>query len=255
MRIRGRPSPFPAGRTRPSCCGRPRRMGAMCMRYYVKTAFQPAFELEDARRLAGELDVPMTVIEADILAVPGGGGQRAGPVLPLQAAAVFRAVAAPPAATGTRVLAGRHQRLGRRGGPARYAGPAGAGGPLPPAGVRPDQGRSAAPVQGGGAVYLGQARLCLPGHPHPHRHAASQRRTWRGWSAAEDALFPPGVCRFPGAACGEDGARIQVTAAQMALASGKTGGNSGAAQAGFYGRPAGSNAAAGVPMRRELDGQ
>ena len=38
--------------------------------YYVKTAFQPEFELEDARRLAGELDIPMTVVELDILAVP-----------------------------------------------------------------------------------------------------------------------------------------------------------------------------------------
>ena len=38
--------------------------------YYVKTAFQPEFELEDARRLAGELDIPMTVVEPDILAVP-----------------------------------------------------------------------------------------------------------------------------------------------------------------------------------------
>ena len=37
--------------------------------YYIKTAFQPAFELEDARRLAKELDVPMTVIELDVLAV------------------------------------------------------------------------------------------------------------------------------------------------------------------------------------------
>lgn len=36
--------------------------------YYVKTAFQPAFELEDAKKLARQLDVPMTVIEADILA-------------------------------------------------------------------------------------------------------------------------------------------------------------------------------------------
>lgn len=35
--------------------------------YYIKTAFQPAFELEDARRLADELSVPMKVIEADIL--------------------------------------------------------------------------------------------------------------------------------------------------------------------------------------------
>ena len=38
--------------------------------YYVKTAFQPEFELQDARRLAQEVSVPMTVVEADILAVP-----------------------------------------------------------------------------------------------------------------------------------------------------------------------------------------
>ena len=38
--------------------------------YYVHSAFQPAFELEDARRLAGALGVPMTVVEADILSVP-----------------------------------------------------------------------------------------------------------------------------------------------------------------------------------------
>ena len=36
----------------------------------MKTAFQPEFELEDARRLAGELDIPMRVVELDILAVP-----------------------------------------------------------------------------------------------------------------------------------------------------------------------------------------
>ena len=38
--------------------------------YYVKTAFQPQFELEDTRRLAEEISIPMTVVEADILAVP-----------------------------------------------------------------------------------------------------------------------------------------------------------------------------------------
>ena len=36
--------------------------------YLVKTAFQPAFELEDARRVAAALGVPLTVIEADVLA-------------------------------------------------------------------------------------------------------------------------------------------------------------------------------------------
>lgn len=39
--------------------------------YYVHSAFQPAFELADARRLAEETGVPLTVVEADILAVPG----------------------------------------------------------------------------------------------------------------------------------------------------------------------------------------
>lgn len=36
--------------------------------YYVKSQFQPEFELEDARRLAAELDVRMTVIPLDVLA-------------------------------------------------------------------------------------------------------------------------------------------------------------------------------------------
>ncbi|MDE8702901.1 7-cyano-7-deazaguanine synthase [Adlercreutzia equolifaciens] len=36
--------------------------------YLVKTAFQPTFELEDARRVADALGVPLTVIEADVLA-------------------------------------------------------------------------------------------------------------------------------------------------------------------------------------------
>ena len=43
--------------------------GAEIRPFYLKTAFQPAFELEDARRLAKELDVPMTVIELDVLSV------------------------------------------------------------------------------------------------------------------------------------------------------------------------------------------
>lgn len=48
-----------------------KRYGCAVRAYYVKTAFQPAFELEDAERLAAELDVPMTVIEKDILSEPG----------------------------------------------------------------------------------------------------------------------------------------------------------------------------------------
>lgn len=46
------------------------RYGREVRAYYVHTVFQPAFELADAKRLAEELDVPLTVVEADVLAVP-----------------------------------------------------------------------------------------------------------------------------------------------------------------------------------------
>lgn len=35
--------------------------------YYVKTAFQPQFELDDAIRLASKINVPMKIIELDIM--------------------------------------------------------------------------------------------------------------------------------------------------------------------------------------------
>ena len=38
--------------------------------YYVSTPFQPAWELADARRLASELGAPLTVVELDVLACP-----------------------------------------------------------------------------------------------------------------------------------------------------------------------------------------
>lgn len=44
--------------------------GAEIRPFYLKTAFQPAFELEDARRLCRELGAELTVIELDVLALP-----------------------------------------------------------------------------------------------------------------------------------------------------------------------------------------
>ena len=38
--------------------------------YYVKSAFQPQFELKDARKLAQELGAKMTVLELDVLSEP-----------------------------------------------------------------------------------------------------------------------------------------------------------------------------------------
>lgn len=42
--------------------------------YYVRSAFQPAFELRDARRLAEELGASLTVLDADVLSVPSIAG-------------------------------------------------------------------------------------------------------------------------------------------------------------------------------------
>lgn len=44
-----------------------RECGADLRAYYVRSAFQPRFELEDARRLAAQLGAAMTVIDVDIL--------------------------------------------------------------------------------------------------------------------------------------------------------------------------------------------
>ncbi len=44
--------------------------GADVRAYYVKTPFQPQFEYDDAVLLARQLDVPMTVLELDVLADP-----------------------------------------------------------------------------------------------------------------------------------------------------------------------------------------
>lgn len=41
--------------------------GAQVHAYYVKSPFQPQFELDDARRLAEQLDVPITVLPLDVL--------------------------------------------------------------------------------------------------------------------------------------------------------------------------------------------
>ena len=47
-----------------------KQLGAEVRAYYVKTAFQPQFELDDAKRLAEELHADMTVLRVDILSDP-----------------------------------------------------------------------------------------------------------------------------------------------------------------------------------------
>lgn len=46
------------------------RCGCDIHAYYVKSAFQPQFELEDAEKLAKELGAQMTILELDVLSEP-----------------------------------------------------------------------------------------------------------------------------------------------------------------------------------------
>ena len=44
-----------------------KQSGARIKAYYVKTPFQPQFEYDDALRLAGQLDIPVTALFLDVL--------------------------------------------------------------------------------------------------------------------------------------------------------------------------------------------
>lgn len=44
-----------------------KKCGVDVTAYYVKSAFQPQFEFEDAKRIASELEIPLKIIEANIL--------------------------------------------------------------------------------------------------------------------------------------------------------------------------------------------
>ena len=45
-----------------------KKYGAQVQAYYVKSVFQPQFELEDAMHLARELEIPLRVLAVDVLA-------------------------------------------------------------------------------------------------------------------------------------------------------------------------------------------
>lgn len=46
------------------------KAGADIGAYYIKTAFQPEFELEDAKRVCRELGTPLTILTLDVMSVP-----------------------------------------------------------------------------------------------------------------------------------------------------------------------------------------
>ena len=74
-----------------------RQTGAEVHAYYVKTAFQPEFEYEDAMGLAKQLGTQVTVLRLNALSGrPPRGGQPCQPLLLLQAEYLWEYLAGGP---------------------------------------------------------------------------------------------------------------------------------------------------------------
>lgn len=80
------------------------RCGARVRPYYVRSPFQPQFELEDAVRLTEQLGVELTVLPVDILAVPAVAANPPDRCYHCKKG-IFSAIAARAAADGFPVLA------------------------------------------------------------------------------------------------------------------------------------------------------
>ena len=151
--------------------------------YFVRSAFQPDFELRDAQRLADELGASLTVLDADVLSVPRIAENPPDRCYYCKQT-LFRTVLDAAAKDGFPVLmdgTNASDNAGER------------------PGMRAVQGRYPAAFQSGGAVYLGETRLRLPCYPDSrwgqnHCRKAPECGSGRGFHV----LF--GLFRFPGAA-------------------------------------------------------
>ena len=179
--------------------------------YYVSTAFQPAFEREDARRLAQELGVPMTVIETDVLAVPEAAANGPDRRYHCKRALFSRSAASPR--RRPHPAPGRHQRLGRRRGPAQM--PAlrelEVRSPLRECGLTKEEVRARSRRPGSSPGTSPPMPVWPPAFPPA---PPSPPPIWSGWSRAEDSLFALGFSDFRVRLAG-DAARIQIPADQM----------------------------------------
>ena len=192
--------------------------GARARAYYVNSAFQPAFELEDARRLAGELNADMKVLPVDVLAsetVTANPPDRCYHCKQM----IFRTILAAAEADGFPVLldgTNASDDVGDRPG-MRALRELAVRSPLRECGLTKDEVRRLS-REAGLFTWEKPAYACLATRiPTGTRITAGDlARVER----AEDALSRLGFADFR-VRLREDGARIQVTAAQMALARAK----------------------------------
>ena len=126
-----------------------RQAGAEVHAYYVKTAFQPEFEYEDAMGLAKQLGAQVTVLRLNALSDPQVAANPANRCYYCKQN-IFGNIWRAARADGFTVLLDGTNASDQ----ARHEGAAGASGPLPAAGGRADQGYDPGEVPGGRTLHL-----------------------------------------------------------------------------------------------------
>lgn len=158
--------------------------GADVRAYYVKGAFQPQFELDDAQRLARDIHAPMTVLRADVLRDETVTANPANRCYYCKKV-VFSSIAQAALADGYTVLLDGTNASDDAGDRPGMRALQELQVLLAAAPVRPDEAGDPAAVERGEAIHLGQARLRVSRHAHPdggedHRREAQRDGERRG---------------------------------------------------------------------------
>ena len=168
------------------------RYGADIRPYYVKTAFQPQFELDDALRLAAQLGTTLTVVRHNILSVPDVATNPANRCYYCKSA-LFGLLRERAAVDGYSVLIDG-TNASDDAGDRPHAGPAGTF-VRSFAGVRHYQERGKETVQKAGC--LPGTNLPTPALPLEFRPECLLRRNyWRGWNGRRMPCLKWGLPTF-----------------------------------------------------------
>ena len=156
-----------------------KQYGCDARAYYVKTAFQPEFELEDARRLAGELEIPMKVVGMDILSVPEAADNGPDRCYYCKRA-LFTCLRMRPGRTDIQFFWTARTLLMRQA-TVRNAGAAGTGCTLAAERVRPYKIRGQKAFRTGWTFHMEEAAYaCLATRIPPERGSGPE--IWKGWN-------------------------------------------------------------------------
>lgn len=130
------------------------KAGAKVTAYYADSAFQPAFEQEDALRLAKDVGAELKILPLSVLEVPKVAENPENRCYYCKRA-IFSALIAAAAADGYDLILDGTNASDPVSDRPGNGGSAGAVRPVASAGVRPDQKRNPGIVPAGGTFYLG----------------------------------------------------------------------------------------------------